>query len=144
MTTENNVLSEIGELFGDNSPQLAICRNIINHLRSTSLKNLQHLTFSRLRTIGQSNDDAELLTVLNFLSMGKFSILVQQYEFLDEEDDDYITIDKSELVTAYKKGYLYHPRNGSRIANFKDLVFVYYEALVGKDSIAFQDHMEGQ
>lgn len=125
MTT---ILHQLRAVYGFRSPEMSTAIRILKHIRSQKPSQLGHLTFNALRAIGLPGEDVVLMRVLAILSGPSFNVLGQKFEFLDEEDDEYIDLDPEDVAAALKTGVFYHPNTGQAMPDFQRHIFVYYQA----------------
>ena len=125
MTT---ILHQLRSVYGFRSPEMATSLRIIRHIRKHDSSQLRHLTFNALRSIGQPEEDLVLMRVLAILSGPSFNVLGQKFEFLDEQEDEYIDLVSEDVTEALRTGVFYHPTSGYPVPDFQRYIFVYYQA----------------
>ena len=121
------MLHHLRAAYGFKSPEMAACLLILKHIRKQKPANLRHLTFNALKEIGKVEEDLALMRVLAVLAGPSYSILDQKFEFLDEEDDEYIDVDSDSVSIALNNGTFVHPTNGKPVHDFQSKIFSYYQ-----------------
>lgn len=124
---KNKIFSKFIEDWGESTPQFRVCVKIFDYISSRDFKQLRHLTYGNLkRVIGNEYSVLDLLKATQYLCGDRTEILLANFEFYDDKDDNYLPIDFDDVKIAKRTGRLVHPRTGEYITNFEDKVFIYF------------------
>lgn len=126
MTSKRILFETIRDDWGKNI-QSQICMEIVDYIFSVPCDQLAYLTYGTFRSITQNKySNQELLPAIQYLHGDVMKVLEVKFEYI-EDGEDY-PLNKGEVANAEETGYLIHPETGEEIANFRDKVFVYFDA----------------
>lgn len=97
------------------------CADVYRYLYSSRF---DHYSFAQLRRATTHIDDAQLASVLQYLSSPRFGILKQVFLFFDDADNLY-EISDHEVVTYLAKGGFPHPATGQLVSDLNRIVVAY-------------------
>ncbi|MDB9524770.1 hypothetical protein PN498_02120 [Oscillatoria sp. CS-180] len=126
MTSKRTLLETIRDDWGENI-QSHICMEIVDYIFSVPCDQLAYLTYGTFRNVTQNKySNQELLSAIQYLYGDVMKVLEVKFEYI-EDGEDY-PLDKEELAKAEETGYLVHPETGKEIEDFRDKVFIYFDA----------------
>ena len=105
----------------DDAAIASACADLYRYL---DFSRLDHYSFAQLRRATTHIDDAQLASVLQYLSSPRCNILKQVFLFFDDADNCY-EIPDDKVVTYLAKGEFPHPETGQVVADLNQIVVAY-------------------
>jgi len=126
MSRHEEIRKQIQEHWADNPVNESICLKLLDHIikRPTGVR---ELTLSKAeRIVGKEFDDSAILECLFFLYL-HLRILAIGFRLYDPMIDDFIEIDKREVIEAEQLNLpLIHPETGDELHDWRKQVLMYF------------------
>lgn len=107
-------------------PAEPLCANILKYMNGHALERLEMLTFRDfLRITGRSEYDEQLIRAVAIL-VGTLDALDTKYMFIEDDGEDEVEIDDSDIQAARRDGVFYHPHTGRPVENYESKLFPFF------------------
>ncbi|ANJ93397.1 hypothetical protein [Serratia plymuthica] len=102
------------------------CRSVLNYLFDADRpkENLNHISFIRLKTAIETNDDSLVIKVVRYLSGESLPIINIEFEFIDGNFIEQLSLENVRITQAEDK--YYHPETGDPVEDFESKIFMYF------------------
>ena len=109
-----------------------LCIELATFLLSDKAQNLSYMNYSTFRQELRLNPQDEainnaLVAATTYLVRKDLSFLEMHFQFFDDELDEPIPLDDSDVVLALNSKEFFHPYTGIEIADFESSLFPYFE-----------------